>query len=129
MDPEAEDVMEALSSLSQLSYVNLVTHSDFVSYFNQASPVDELSLLKIGSRPQGDLGRQFIGFEGNTMGFCMEPKQALDQQLVRFGEAVKNFRNKRIVKQESLRKTLRRVPLFHYALMKLKSLYCWQIWK
>ena len=31
------------------SYLNLVNHSDFVSYFNQASPVDELSSLKIGS--------------------------------------------------------------------------------
>jgi len=56
IDSEALEAMSALSSLSQTTYSQLVQHPSFVTYFNQSSPVDELSLLKIGSRPARRFG-------------------------------------------------------------------------
>ena len=92
VDPEAEDVMEALSSLSQLSYLNLVNHSDFVSYFNQASPVDELSLLKIGSRPSRRFGASSLSdLRAIPWVFAWSQNRHLISSWYGFGEAVKKF--------------------------------------
>ena len=115
VDPEAEDVMEALSSLSQLSYLNLVNHSDFVSYFNQASPVDELSLLKIGSRPARRFGASSLSdLRAIPWVFAWSQNRHLISSWYGFGEAVKKFSEIRgSSSKKVLRKTMRRVPLFH----------------
>ena len=92
VDPEAEDVMEALSSLSQLSYLNLVNHDDFVSYFNEASPVDELSLLKIGSRPARRFGASSLSdLRAIPWVFAWSQNRHLISSWYGFGEAVKKF--------------------------------------
>lgn len=56
VDPEIDDAMEALASLSQTAYTGLIQAPGFLDYFNQASPVDELAMLKIGSRPARRFG-------------------------------------------------------------------------
>ena len=43
--------MTALSPLAQRSYRGLVASDALVEYFHQATPLDELALLNIGSRP------------------------------------------------------------------------------
>ena len=54
--PEFNEAMEALSGISQVKYLDLVRSPGFIDYFNESSPVDELSLLKIGSRPAKRFG-------------------------------------------------------------------------
>ena len=54
--PEYTEALEALTGMSQASYVGLVGEPGFIDYFNQASPVEELALLKIGSRPARRFG-------------------------------------------------------------------------
>ncbi len=51
--PRAEfgEAMEELSELSRRAYRELVEHPGLVSYYEAASPVEELALLNIGSRP------------------------------------------------------------------------------
>ncbi|MFD1341164.1 phosphoenolpyruvate carboxylase [Litorisediminicola beolgyonensis] len=49
--PEFNEALEALSGLSQVRYLDLVRTDGFIDYFHEASPVEELALLKIGSRP------------------------------------------------------------------------------
>jgi len=49
--PEMREAMEALSSLSFVTYRKLVDHPHFVSFYQSASPLTELAHLKIGSRP------------------------------------------------------------------------------
>jgi len=114
VDPEAEDVMEALSSLSQLSYLNLVNHIDFVSYFNQASPVDELSLLKIGSRPSRRFGASSLSdLRAIPWVFAWSQNRHLISSWYGFGEAVEKFSEIRGTSSKKvLRKTLRGLPLF-----------------
>jgi phosphoenolpyruvate carboxylase len=46
-----EDAMTALSPLAQRSYRRLVESRELALYFHQATPLDELARLNIGSRP------------------------------------------------------------------------------
>ncbi|MDW4551751.1 phosphoenolpyruvate carboxylase [Defluviimonas sp. D31] len=55
-DPEHDEALEALSGMSQAAYVGLVRMPGFVGYFQEASPVEELSSLKLGSRPARRFG-------------------------------------------------------------------------
>ena len=48
---EFDEAMEALSGAAHAAYRRLVEHPQLVTYFQAASPVEEIALLNIGSRP------------------------------------------------------------------------------
>ncbi|MDP9014210.1 MAG: phosphoenolpyruvate carboxylase [Pseudomonadota bacterium] len=58
--PEFDDAMEALSGISKAAYSRLVRHPDLITYLRAASPLEELALLNIGSRPARRLGSQSL---------------------------------------------------------------------
>ncbi len=58
--PEVDEALEALSGMSQAIYADLVGRPDFIDYFQAASPVEELALLNIGSRPARRFGAKGI---------------------------------------------------------------------
>ncbi|RWA69029.1 phosphoenolpyruvate carboxylase [Mesorhizobium sp.] len=58
--PEFDEALEALAGMSQASYARLMAEPGFLQYFNQASPVAELALLKMGSRPDRRFGASGI---------------------------------------------------------------------
>src|SRR5208337_99099 len=49
--PEFDEAMEALSAVSWAHYRKLMEQPDMLAYLQGSSPLDELSLLNIGSRP------------------------------------------------------------------------------
>ena len=53
---EYDEIMEALSSSSQVAYRGLVECPGLVDFYQYASPVEELTLMKIGSRPARRFG-------------------------------------------------------------------------
>lgn len=55
-NPEHDDALQALSGMSQAAYSKLLNSDGFVQYFQEASPVEELAMLKIGSRPARRFG-------------------------------------------------------------------------
>jgi phosphoenolpyruvate carboxylase len=57
---EFDDCLEALSGASRAAYVNLIQHPDLVTYFGAASPLDEIALLNIGSRPARRFGARSL---------------------------------------------------------------------
>jgi len=57
---EFDDILEALSGASRAAYTSLVSHPGLVQYFQAASPVEEISLLNIGSRPARRFGAQSL---------------------------------------------------------------------
>ncbi len=57
---EFTDAFEALSSLSNDAYGALLKTEGFLDYFQMASPVEELSLLRMGSRPARRFGAASI---------------------------------------------------------------------
>jgi len=57
---EFEDALEALSGASRAAYSGLVCHPDLVTYFQAASPLDEIAMLNIGSRPARRFGAKSL---------------------------------------------------------------------
>ena len=58
---EFDEVMEALSGAAQASYRGLVEHPDLLAYYQAASPLEEISLLNLGSRPARRFGARSLG--------------------------------------------------------------------
>ena len=50
-EPDFHEAMEALSGVAHAVYRRLIEHPDLVAYYEAASPVREVALLKLGSRP------------------------------------------------------------------------------
>ena len=57
---EFDDAMEALAGASRACYSSLVQRPDLVSYLQAASPLEELALLNIGSRPARRFGAKTL---------------------------------------------------------------------
>ena len=92
IDPEAEDVMDTVSRLSQSRYQDLLRHPGFITYFNEATPVNELSLLKIGSRPARRSGAQSLGdLRAIPWVFAWSQNRHMISSWYGFGGAVEEF--------------------------------------
>ncbi len=59
-NPEFDEVMEALSGASYAAYRRLTEHPGLMTYYQDASPVEELVLLNMGSRPARRFGAQSL---------------------------------------------------------------------
>jgi phosphoenolpyruvate carboxylase len=57
---EFDEVMEALSGAAQASYRQLIDHPDLLPYYQAASPLEEISLLNLGSRPARRFGARSL---------------------------------------------------------------------
>ncbi|HUR96134.1 MAG TPA: phosphoenolpyruvate carboxylase [Gemmatimonadales bacterium] len=57
---EFDEGMEALSGAAQASYRKLVDHPDLLPYYQSASPLEEISLLNLGSRPARRFGARSL---------------------------------------------------------------------
>ncbi len=55
-----DDALEALAGASRAAYVNLLQSEGLVDYFQAASPLDEIALLNIGSRPARRFGARSL---------------------------------------------------------------------
>ena len=58
---EFDEVMEALSGAAHAAYRRLIEHPQLVTYFQAASPLEEIALLNIGSRPARRFGARTLG--------------------------------------------------------------------
>jgi len=57
---EFEEALEEISGASLESYVQFISDPDLVAYFQAASPLEEISLLNIGSRPARRFGAKSL---------------------------------------------------------------------
>jgi phosphoenolpyruvate carboxylase len=57
---EFDEAMEALSGAAQASYRGLIDHPDLLTYYQSASPLEELSMLNLGSRPARRFGARSL---------------------------------------------------------------------
>jgi phosphoenolpyruvate carboxylase len=58
---EGDEAMEALSGAAQAAYRRLIDHPGLLLYFQAASPLEEISLLNMGSRPARRFGARSLG--------------------------------------------------------------------
>lgn len=57
---EFDEAMEALSGAAHAAYRRLIEHPHLVAYFQAASPLEEIALLNIGSRPTRRFGARTL---------------------------------------------------------------------
>jgi phosphoenolpyruvate carboxylase len=57
---EFEEAMEALAGTSRAAYSQLIQRPDLITYLQAASPLDELAMLNIGSRPARRFGAKTL---------------------------------------------------------------------
>src|SRR5262245_21886354 len=57
---EFDEAMEALSGAAYAVYAQFMSHPDLLEYFQAASPLEEISLLNIGSRPARRFGARSL---------------------------------------------------------------------
>jgi len=95
-DPEHFDALEALSGMSQTAYANLVGLPGFIDYFQQASPVEEFTMLKMGSRPARRFGaRSLSDLRAIPWVFAWSQNRHLLTGWYGFGTAIASFRQVR----------------------------------
>ncbi|MFD1702350.1 phosphoenolpyruvate carboxylase [Methylopila henanensis] len=90
--PEFDDAMEALSGASRAIYTQLIQHPGLVEYFQNASPLDELALLNIGSRPARRFGaRSLSDLRAIPWVFAWAQNRHIITGWYGIGSAFKNF--------------------------------------
>lgn len=90
--PDHDEALEALSGMSQAAYAALVATPGFVTYFQQASPVEELSALRIGSRPARRTGATTLeDLRAIPWVFAWSQNRHLLSGWYGFGSAVASF--------------------------------------
>jgi phosphoenolpyruvate carboxylase len=57
---EGDEAMEALSGAAMAAYRSLIDHPSLLPYYQAASPLEELTLLNLGSRPARRFGAQTL---------------------------------------------------------------------
>jgi phosphoenolpyruvate carboxylase len=91
-NPEYDEAMDALSGTSQAAYVQLLNLPGFIDYFQSASPVEELTLLNIGSRPARRFGAGSIAdLRAIPWVFAWSQNRHLITSWYGFGTAISHF--------------------------------------
>lgn len=109
LEPNAEfdEAMEALSGLSQGKYGVLLRTDGFLQYFQQASPVEEFALLRIGSRPARRFGASSLDdLRAIPWVFAWTQNRHLLTGWYGFGTAVESFTRIRGVEAQNLLRTM-----------------------
>ncbi|MFK7997137.1 MAG: phosphoenolpyruvate carboxylase [Granulosicoccus sp.] len=92
MNPEFEDALAALAGISQTAYTQLINTENFLDYFQQASPVEELANLKIGSRPARRFGANSLDdLRAIPWVFAWSQNRHLITGWYGFGTAIESF--------------------------------------
>ena len=91
-NPEFDEAIDALAGLSQTAYQTLLQQPGFLDYFLEASPVEELALLNIGSRPARRFGAASLeDLRAIPWVFAWSQNRHLISGWYGFGSAVESF--------------------------------------
>ena len=89
---EFDEAIDALAGMSQVTYSRLLEQPGFVDYFLQASPVEELALLNIGSRPARRFGAASLAdLRAIPWVFAWSQNRHLITGWYGFGSALQSF--------------------------------------
>jgi phosphoenolpyruvate carboxylase len=104
---EFDEALEALSGVSHAHYVNLLSTSGFIHYFEEASPVRELAQLNIGSRPQTRFGASTLSdLRAIPWVFAWSQNRHMITGWYGFGTAIESFRKYRGSAGEALLRSM-----------------------
>ena len=108
---EVNDALNAISEMAFVQYRKLIDHEHFLTYFESASPVEEFTLLNIGSRPAKRAGGDSLQcLRAIPWVFAWTQNRHLIPGWFGVGTALKGFIDVRGA--DSLRKIFHASPLF-----------------
>jgi len=109
-----EDAFEEISQISFRLYRGLVEDPDFLTYFYQATPIEELEYLKIGSRPtyRKEKGR-VEDLRAIPWVFSWNQSRHILPGWYPVGSALKGFMGKDIKKARLLKEMYMKWPFFN----------------
>ncbi len=115
---EFHEIMEALSGMSYAAYRRLIEHPELVSYFQAASPVEELVRLKLGSRPARRFGAKSLAeLRAIPWVFAWSQNRHLVPGWYGVGSALENLMKVRgAAGEEVLKRMFEGFPLFRLVL-------------
>jgi phosphoenolpyruvate carboxylase len=113
-----DEAMRALSDLSHASYRALVERPGLVAYYHAASPVEELALLNLGSRPARRTGaRTLADLRAIPWVFAWTQNRHLLPGWYGVGSGIERFLADRgRAGEEQLRRMLEECPMFRLVL-------------
>ncbi|MGH8537892.1 MAG: phosphoenolpyruvate carboxylase [Gammaproteobacteria bacterium] len=110
-DAEIDAAMEALSGAAYAAYRRLAEHPGLVDYYQAASPVEELVLLNIGSRPARRFGAKALNdLRAIPWVFAWTQNRHMIPGWYGVGSGIKNFLEVRGAEGQALLKRM-----FHHA--------------
>ncbi len=124
--PEIDEALEELSQMAYRAYRKLVEMPGLVSYYESASPVEELALLNIGSRPARRFGATSLSdlraipwvFAWTQNRHLVPSWYGLGNALQQFGEKYGNEGNER------LKQLFDQSRLFHLVIDEAEKTLC-----
>ena len=106
-NPDFEAALERISEFAFGSYRNLIEQPGLVDYYQSASPVEELVMLKIGSRPARRFGAKSLqDLRAIPWVFAWSQNRHLIPGWYGIGTALKEFRREMGDEGEGLLKTM-----------------------
>ena len=111
---EYDEVMEALSGTSYVAYRGLVEHPGLVEFYSSASPVEELALMKIGSRPARRFGAASLDdLRAIPWVFAWTQNRLMVTGWFGYGSAISQFLGVRAEQGEAILKEMfEKCPIF-----------------
>jgi phosphoenolpyruvate carboxylase len=123
---EFEEALEALSGPARATYRRLVEHPALVTYFTAASPLEEIALLNIGSRPARRFGaRSLADLRAIPWVFAWSQNRHLVPGWYGVGTGILNFLEVRgAAGEELLQRMFERSRLFRLILDEVEKTLC-----
>jgi phosphoenolpyruvate carboxylase len=112
--PGLEEAMEALSGAAFAAYRGLIQHPGLISYYTAATPLEELALLNIGSRPARRSQTRSLGdLRAIPWVFAWTQNRHLVPGWYGVGSALESFLSVRGARGEAmLRRMFAETPIF-----------------
>ena len=119
--PELATIMEFLVDASRLKYEELIGSDGFMEFFSQATPIDVMEQLRIGSRPSRRTGRRTLAdLRAIPWVFSWNQSRYLLPSWYGAGTALKRLEESHPQLFELLCADITRFPLLRYLLMNVE---------
>jgi phosphoenolpyruvate carboxylase len=122
LEPWVFEVMNRLASRSYDVYRELITRSDFMTFFRQATPIDVLEHSRIGSRPSKRTGQSTLeDLRAIPWVFSWNQSRFYLPSWYGVGSALAELENTDFELFQKLRNALSEMPLLNYVLHNVET--------
>ena len=120
--PAYRDTFGYLAEISQKKYQSLLNDSDFIPFFNHATPIDAIELCQFGSRPSRRKGRQSLDdLRAIPWVFAWNQSRFYLPGWYGVGTSLKSLQEDKPEAFDELCRKLRSIPFLSYVLLNVDT--------